>query len=404
MWPEKIEAALLYQTVGQLDAQRLQRLVNIDAAETSLRFDLTGDGDGGTMILEHPDLRVEVSQSDQPLAAEGFRGVLNSPFTELAPANLTAVVGGHHNHVIVSVSDGPALLAPNTQKTFETRLMLCRLVVNRLIDCAQPEAVHWRQSNQLFSADQFQRMKDDVFPLPLCLHPAPFYDRTNPDGTRLTGIHVHGSEHFLGKPLIFNACSLPFEQTLGYVTDFVAHCRKAGAVLADGDSFGSDRQKKILVLHGPRTALAPTGDIQLTYLGPGMSGLQPEAAYKIGSRARRNLRAVLSLRAQETALRDIFVEAPERALQKPRAMAARAASVVAGAMVPQRHWLGGLPLKLTAAAMIAGALALGPGSSGSKTVALRAPAPAAEDGAQPDTPQPGPQMNTLAVEILQGRL
>jgi len=249
-------------------------LLNAHLGDSTLQFALNQESEGEYAVFAHKDMHIFVTAEAQPLAAEGFKGVLDSPFCSIGKAATTAIVAGHHGHVLVSVGNGPDAFADpapaprdDTLDLFETKLILCQLMTNLIIGAARPEAVHWCQSNQLFGTDDFLAERDSHYPLKLYLHPIAHQSGATLDGQRMTGFSVTGSEHLISKPLVFAEGPLPFERAFEHMVDFVTYCRHNAFTFPDGDRFGRNSDEQVIVHHMPPTKKMPAGFYELSYIG-----------------------------------------------------------------------------------------------------------------------------------------
>ncbi|MBS9718594.1 hypothetical protein J4E70_16730 [Pseudohalocynthiibacter aestuariivivens] len=274
--PDKIEAALLYHSLEPVNFKQLNALLNAHLSETKLQFETTEIETGVYAVYSNGEFSIRIRDEDQPLTAEKFSDVLNSPVTSLSHAEMTAIISGHTKHISVTVWDGqdcapqisetPSPSENNTSETFQTKLNLCQNAVTSLISFNKPDAVLWHQSKQMFCPQQFLSMRDIDFPLALYVHPKPFSSGEKLDDTLLAGFRVDHISQFIGKPLVYNETFLPFEKAFEHLSEFMAYHRNTGEIMPDGECFGRDKKNQVRVNHIAPDDDHPNGIVELTYL------------------------------------------------------------------------------------------------------------------------------------------
>jgi|GEM_PF-2995050 len=276
--PNKIESALLYQDFATVAPQGLLRHLNASLADTGLSFEpVESSPDDSYSIFTGDGLHVMLSQTRSPLPLDGFASALASPYTHVVFPNAEEIVALHACRMYVTVGSGlPMPDLPNirelmempeadqSQAEFESKLTVCRLLTDALINHNRPMAVHWCQSNQILKPDQFARLAKAPFPVPLFVHPSLFSSQAVVNGTRVVGLRTYGAAHLIGREIVFHEAPVPFAWMYERACNFIEMARASGTIIPHGDSFGASPAEVIRVRHGAPSERDPDGVIELT--------------------------------------------------------------------------------------------------------------------------------------------
>lgn len=285
--PACVEANLLYARPVELPFEAMLGELNSAFADRYVALARRPDTPDGVAIYSSSDMHVRIECGGDPIDPERFMNALKAPITQLNPADFRGPVLGHSAHATVTVSAGPiSMHCPEAlyedidpyQETLEgaeTRLLIGRFLLDRIVATARPLAVYWALSDKLLTAEEIRALRRDPFPLPLFVTPNLFSSGEVIEGTRVVGFQAVGSEYLIGKRVIFNEAPLPYAHLLRRTYEFIAYCRARGEVIPDGDSFGASSADIIRVRQKDPTDVCPSGAVELTYEKVGTEALAP---------------------------------------------------------------------------------------------------------------------------------
>lgn len=266
---QPIQIVLVYENAPVFD----QHFGDLTAIEPRLKAALQDFGDWkslpGYNTPNHLGLatdarHITLQRYDEKMELGGFADVLANPLiTKLRPEMVKAITE-HQRAFLIEVGCGSvpgfasALLASglhdalsdgkdslgmgmsDDQAGYEARLLLAQRLAVAMIDELTPSAVHWVQSQQAFEAQTFKSLAGDGFSLPLYCGPYLFGGEQMPDGSVKAGVRGFGSQHLLGKMVMFKPDVQLWSDSYMQILGFIAYCRSIGRVLADNETFSAD--------------------------------------------------------------------------------------------------------------------------------------------------------------------
>ncbi|MCG6859122.1 MAG: hypothetical protein LJE67_13775 [Salaquimonas sp.] len=285
--PKKIEAVLLYRDFDTVDPRKILDSLNFVLENAKIQFEMKqAEADGSYCMMMGRGIYVQISQTHEPLALDGFAPALTSAHTSMIFPNAAVVVRHHKCRIFITVGSGvpvpgteelekklemPDLLS---QGKFESMLTICQVLTRQMVRANKPQAIHWCQSDQIMTSDYFDKVSMDAFPMQLFVHPSYFSSRKEVNGTQVIGLRTYGAAHLIGKEVVFNEAPVPPGYLYARVVQFLEMARRSGEVIADGESFGESDREIIRVRHLPAEELDPNGRLELT--------LERSDAYGIG--------------------------------------------------------------------------------------------------------------------------
>ncbi|MBS8228462.1 hypothetical protein [Vannielia litorea] len=276
--PSRIDAALLYPAPPEVDFEAIAESVNAIMAPSGIALQTITLKPGQGAKLEANGISLTLAQAGKRLTESRLTRAMASDYTRLTGLDAAAEVAAHGAFVAV-VAEAKGFDA-GSQDSFETLLALTQIAASHLAMEAEPLAIHWGQSDQLFSPERFLAMADVLFPLPLFCHPRPFSSGRVAEGTQCIGFRLNHAEEVLGRPLLFREAPARLPYLLDRAYAFIDHCREAGRILGDGAQFGAAPGEVIAVAMKPPSEGYPQGHIELTLRErEGVFQLQPEGAF-----------------------------------------------------------------------------------------------------------------------------
>lgn len=282
LFPNEIQSAVLFdRQVGDLEAI-VKSFLRIEEAKTGVRFNVPEakpgvfyrlfGGDELMITLEYVDRPAEMSVFQQPLSS-AVTGILCPDIRQRLTLNRSLILVNVSHGVLGNSAELAQLMARigapmegHSLPQFRRRLDVCALITRIVLDHAPAQAVHWTQSNQLFTADAFENLAQLAFPSPLHVHPWLFGKADGGDGQARVGIRTFGVRHFIGREVLIEPSILPWAANYETILSFlrIATTDK-GYVIPDGDTFGpEDRSLSYRVLHRD----AEDGDVPIYELVP----------------------------------------------------------------------------------------------------------------------------------------
>lgn len=287
-YPETLQAALLFNRTcpmqfANLNWPKLKDQLNTHLAnETGLTpIDSLGQNKPEKSVtMGNGAFHIVIAAHTDVLETDTFSGVLRSPFYAKMQPGLIDAVKSHEAHIMITVGlgDTPSLgedfdqtgvpKVHEDQPMFEARLRLTKIISFLLNQASPGGTVYWGQSEQLYTSAAFATIAQHRFPLTLFIHPLFHASGASKRGQVLAGIKGLGSQHVLGKPLVFAEHTQPMMQSYVRLLEFAEHCRSIGHVMQDGARFGDEPSEQITVRHHPATPKDPTGCIELVLIDP----------------------------------------------------------------------------------------------------------------------------------------
>ncbi len=278
-YPNQVEAVLLYDQVSRplrLDAV-LQHL-NAGLRPFGIVFKQgMAFGDDGSSVFTCGDIFVLVSHNPRPLALDGFKSALSSSFLQSTFPDAREKVEKHRSNVFITVSLGlpltPELIAANPvlaamPRTIQDRQIFLNLVrfLMGMVEAVTvvrgelPSCMHWMQSDKLVAGDLAYQLCSTYDVLSL-LYRKDFYRTVDEAGREAFGIETRGARHLLGSELRFEPVPVTPVALLKWTHSFIFMSFEK--LIPDGDTFGTESDLRIRVLHGPDKSLPGGGLIRL---------------------------------------------------------------------------------------------------------------------------------------------
>lgn len=263
-----IETALLYVDHPAFAFDHICDALNaqLKSGDSGIDIGFTADTcariSANKTVFSGAGLQVEISPCPRPLPADGFMHALDSPLSAPFQGQLGDMLFRHKAHVMVTIR-------PQTGDGFsrDNRLIALRvahMAATLVARWHQPAALHWRQSNQLITGAQYRGLADDPTPWALFARAQVFSATLAPEGKRCTGIRLDGVKSLIGRPILFGASELPFEQSYALALAFLRHAVQTGTPIPHGHSFGPEGSHTVSVAHIPASDENPDGYYELT--------------------------------------------------------------------------------------------------------------------------------------------
>ncbi len=260
-YPNPVQAALLFDArFDELDAiaRDYARVVEMQTGVV-LQTQDHQPGSFIRLIGGANDLTVTFEYSDRPLERALLEETLKSPATTIAAPDMLERIDRSLSTIRVEVSQGsaPILDTPpeiaseiqDEQRTqiaagadgFSRCLEALALMVRVTADRTTPSAIHWAQSNQLFTPEHFEAHARDGFPGRLTISPLLFgaaFDREDNATSSETGLRTFGARHWIGREILVAPTSLPWRVSYNAVLAFCANAAfETHAPISDGETF-----------------------------------------------------------------------------------------------------------------------------------------------------------------------
>ncbi|MEM7427973.1 MAG: hypothetical protein AAF441_17915 [Pseudomonadota bacterium] len=278
--PGKIEAVLLYDEMVPFQPEDLLPVLNNALARINLppAFQrIVVEQPPGYLHYSGAGLTVQITQSPDPKAPEGFGGAVASGFTQIVFKEAREVVASHRQHVFISIvagvplPDHPLLDEIGYEaETLEAWQFDLALQMMKDLTCAYysrvpPRAIHWVQSDQMVDAQRFGALAMDENDLSLFVHPGVTWSGKMVGDSQALGFRTYGAQNFIGKEIIFDETHVNFAFCYLRTLMFIAMARTSGTITPHGNTFGTDETEFIRVRHEPDPAgRDPQGIIRLT--------------------------------------------------------------------------------------------------------------------------------------------
>jgi len=246
--------------------------------------------DEALLILAVGECHIKLTIGARPLAMEGFKNALTSPFIAVQPIDFEKFLSEHKEHVLITAGSGNGILAGDnldvaaamgldlgvgekeTQKQLEFRLQILHMAVLYFCSFAKPTVIHWTQSEQLFTGDSYLNFINDELPLPVVMHPllAPGDEE---DELRA---EILGSIEMLGRSLSIESTPLGPADLFQVALVFTEYCRQIKAIPGAGETFGRKEEWIGVVEEIPPNDFLPDGEISLSIISHKKFGDDPK--------------------------------------------------------------------------------------------------------------------------------
>lgn len=283
------EAALLYRDVTAPDFDDLQTRLNASLAQSGLGVQRAPIEQDSFALYSHKDYHILVSFNDAPLGPQGFEIALSAPICVLRKFDYAAAVKAHRQTICVTVGNGPMHLNDQVRAYFdaagmdideikggtlplEGKLIALNAAVQALCGIAEPDVVHWQQSDMLFSMEEVALARDRLMPIALMVHPSPLMGPKKSDGRRELGVRLLSAHHFVGKTLMIDANPRPFNETLNIGLSLIIEHRAGRCPLNHGDQLQASETDIFYVSHEDADEDDPMGRICIGFTPPEGTG------------------------------------------------------------------------------------------------------------------------------------
>lgn len=283
--PQSLDVALLYgpasrQKQRPFEIDKFVQTMNILGAARGISF-TPGNIEDGFVLCTPPggaDLHITIQMADRPLAGERLARARDLNHQKLDKSELRDAVETHMGHFLVRVVTGALPLTDSVQgndfltrigmnsetaEEFETRLLLARGAAEFIATNSTVDALYWGQSDKLADPGFALMAGHAAFPLNLYTQPRFSGAGKDADGKLRVGFRLDGSEHLLGRLVLFAPSSLGTKRNLALATDIVAHCYRENILPQDGQTIGYDDNQATATLVEPGEKY-PFGAIRLT--------------------------------------------------------------------------------------------------------------------------------------------
>ncbi len=249
LYPNKVQTCiLLNDRFGDLEAVVnevrgiFQSSVGLDfavpEARTGYFYHLFGQQDDLTITFEYVEDFADVAC---------FTQALDSQVTAIFCPEIRQRVATHKSYILINiwhgviggVEDDPKIAAMfkaigrapagATIGQFNNRLNALRMISHVVCDFAPATAVHWTQSNQLFSAEMFVDLVKKNAAIPIAVHPNLYGYHADAQGRHKLGVKSFGIQHFLGREVFIKPNIIPWHANYSAICTFLEM-----ALLRDG--------------------------------------------------------------------------------------------------------------------------------------------------------------------------
>jgi hypothetical protein len=229
--------------------------------------------DGEFLTLTMGSLHVKLDFGRKPLAMEGFKNPLMSPYLLSQKQDFQSILESHQQNILVTIGAGDGVTAgrDETHVQVEYRLKLLHRITTYLAERSTPDVIHWTQSELLLSGAEYLTLKNDELPLLLVLHPFLIQGKQENEVQAL----IIGAEQLIEKSLKINSVALDPASMVEIATIFVNYCQQIKSVPADGETVGRPEEWVVRVNHAADQN-APFGKVELTVLSHKSLPVTPE--------------------------------------------------------------------------------------------------------------------------------
>lgn len=300
---ESVECAILHEQFKPLDGnvllhsiQELARQLNfapqVQLIPSSTQKDIHVFANGH---------RILVSQNPEPLAPEGFRSALTTPYTGFVLPNAHDVVMRHKANTFITIGKGfldsrhlrehlnsPVFMeAVDAVSSFTTLAeadrarAFCYALTKLIIGHNPAQAIHWCVSDNLVSQAIFENSArdNDITLLNIRPHLSSSAGRLG-EGLPLKMI-VHGSQWIIGRMIEFEEAPVPFPWMMEVVYGFIRVCQIRGSILPHNNTFGDeDNNWSVAVYHEEIEGHTAWDKVRLVVVNAPQFGIHGDATAK----------------------------------------------------------------------------------------------------------------------------
>ncbi|MDU8942470.1 hypothetical protein [Ovoidimarina sediminis] len=245
---------------------------------------LNGFNSTSSLGIASDSRNITLQRHDVKMALNGFADVLANPLIVNGKRALAKAIVEHQRAILIEVGTGKvpgfaqasaeagiletlgdtgsaAIGLSDTQADHENRLLLAQAAAVAMIRELAPSAVHWVQSQQVFDAAGFANVAGEGFSLPLYCGPFLYGGEQLPDGSVKAGVRALGSQHLIGKMVVFAPHVQAWSQSYMQILGFVAYCRSIGRILENGETMALEEADAtvVRVTHKNDVPQLPTG-------------------------------------------------------------------------------------------------------------------------------------------------
>lgn len=257
----QIEAALLYRSLPDLDAEQMVAAMNAIAKPGEAKMGLARTTPQGFFISDGTCV-IGVETRRIPRMAQCFIGIgLGDP---TCPDNqkIRQIIRDHSAHVLIRV----ASLSGNatSENEFFRYLKLCARATDIVLRAKEPLSVHWAQSRRfLFPAD-FASLAQSDNCLGLMINLQPHSEPIPAGDAEQWSYSVTGAALLIGAQLRLTPTTLSCIELQEPVLTFVKTCLERGALPPDGTTYKSATGMEFSVANTTRSQNDDTPTLELT--------------------------------------------------------------------------------------------------------------------------------------------
>ncbi len=255
LYPNKVQTCiLLNDRFGGLEAI-VREVRDVFQSQAGIDFTVPEARQGYFYHLfgQQDDLMITLEYVEDFADVAVFEQALNSQVTELFCPDIRQRLATHKSHILITlwhgvlggVGDDPKIAAmfeaigraPDgaTVGQFNNRLNALRLISHIVCSTAPATAVHWTQSNQLFSAEMFVDLVTKSAGIPIAVHPQLYGYHTDTQGRHKLGIKSFGVAHFLGREVFIKPNVIPWHANYGAICMFLETALMRDGVVTAND-------------------------------------------------------------------------------------------------------------------------------------------------------------------------
>jgi hypothetical protein len=255
-YPNKIQSCILLREGFNALETIAATVRDIFEAQAGLTFAVPEARQGYFYHLfgQQEDLMITLEYVEDYADIACFEQALNSQITEIYCPDMRQRMATHRAYILINVwhgvlggvEDDPKIAAmfdsigkPRdgaTVQQFNNRLQALRLISHIACDAAPASAIHWTQSNQLFSAEMFIDFVQKKAGMPISIHPQLYGYHTDVQGRHKLGVKSFGVAHFLGREVFIKPNIIPWHANYGVINMFVEMALARDGVVT-GDHF-----------------------------------------------------------------------------------------------------------------------------------------------------------------------
>ncbi len=152
---EPVQSALLFVNAPSITFETLITTLDRRAAFLDQTFvrELTTDSD--QLGLTSKDYQISIAWGHSTLPDSSFYGALDNLISEPFDQILSAKVNDHAHYLVISVNWIGETARENIAQTRLQQLQMAHVITTLMAEWHQPQAVHWRASNQLLTGAQY---------------------------------------------------------------------------------------------------------------------------------------------------------------------------------------------------------------------------------------------------------